>query len=224
VGTVIGDVLPLAVGVAVSPVPVIAVVLMLFAPRAGSTSTGFLLGWVAGIIIAVVAFTLLAGLVGGDGEDGPSTTILWIKVVLGVGFVLLAWAQWRGRPRAGSEPEPPGWMKAVDTFTAGRATGLGFLLSALNPKNLAMAIAAGVAIGGSGISGGQQAVVIVVFTVLAASTVAIPVVAFAVAADRMRDPLHELKTWLEANNATVMTVLLGVIGVVVFGQGLGGLL
>jgi hypothetical protein len=44
-GAVVGDPLPLAVGVAVSPVPIIAVILMLLAPRASGTSAGFGLGW-----------------------------------------------------------------------------------------------------------------------------------------------------------------------------------
>lgn len=58
-GTVLGELLPLAVGVAVSPVPIIAVILMLLAPRAGGTGQGFLLGWVAGIVAAVVVFLLI---------------------------------------------------------------------------------------------------------------------------------------------------------------------
>jgi len=46
-GGVIGDLLPTALGVAISPVPIIAVILMLLAPRArkprvsGSCSGGF---------------------------------------------------------------------------------------------------------------------------------------------------------------------------------------
>jgi hypothetical protein len=35
--------------------------------------------------------------------------------------------------------------------------------------------------------------------------------------------LDGLRTWLNANNVTVMAVLLLVIGVVLFGMGLGGL-
>jgi Sap, sulfolipid-1-addressing protein len=58
VGTVLGDLLPLAVGVAVSPVPIIAVILMLLAPRAGAASVGFAIGWVLGIV-AVTVVTLL---------------------------------------------------------------------------------------------------------------------------------------------------------------------
>lgn len=222
-GGAIGDVLPLALGVAISPVPIIAVILMLFAPRAGSTSTGFLAGWVGGIVVSVVVFVLLAGSIS-SGDDGPSAAISWIKLVLGLVFLALAYRQWRSRPEAGAEPELPGWMKAIDHVTPPKALGLGFLLSAANPKNLAMAIAAGVAIGGAGLAAGHVTVTVVVFVVIAASTVALPVISYAIAADRMRDPLNQMKSWLEANNATVLTVLLMVIGFVVFGKGMGGLI
>jgi hypothetical protein len=223
-GGILGELLPLALGVAISPVPIIAVILMLLAPRARSTSLGFLIGWLAGIVVSVVVFLLLAGLLGDGTQDGPSTAVSWIKLVLGVLFLVLAVGQWRGRPKPGVDPELPGWMKAIDSFTPGRAAGLGFLLSGINPKNLAMAIAAGVAIGGAGLPGGQQVVAVIVYVVIAASTVAVPVIAYAVAADRIRGQLDELKSWLEANSATVMAVLLLVIGFVVFGNGLGGLI
>lgn len=221
-GEAIGDILPLALGVAISPVPIIAVILMLFAPRAGSTSAGFLGGWVAGIVVSVVVFVLVAGSLDGD-QEGPSTAISWVKLVLGLGFVALAFRQWRGRPQPGVDAELPGWMKAIDQVTPPKAVGLGFLLSAINPKNLAMAIAAGVAIGGAGLSAGEATVSIVVYVVIAASTVALPVVLYAVAAESMRDPLNQLKSWLETNNATVLTVLLLVIGFMVAGKGIGGL-
>ena len=66
-------------------------------------------------------------------------------------------------------------------------------------------------------------VALLVYTVLAGSTVLVPVVAYAVAADRMRGTLDSLKVWLQANNAAVMSVLLLVMGAVVLGKGLGGL-
>ena len=40
----------------------------------------------------------------------------------------------------------PKWMQAVDTFSAGKALGLGAILSGLNPKNLALTVAAATAI------------------------------------------------------------------------------
>ena len=62
-GAVIGEILPLAVGIAISPIPIIAVILMLLSPRAKGASVGFMIGWVVGIIVAVVMFTLLSSVI-----------------------------------------------------------------------------------------------------------------------------------------------------------------
>jgi threonine/homoserine/homoserine lactone efflux protein len=220
---VLGDLLPLALGVAISPVPIIAVILMLLAPKAGGTSAGFLLGWVLGIVVATVVFVVLAEVAGLGASAGPSMASSWVKIVVGALLLVLAVMQWRSRPTAGEDPELPSWMAAIDTFTPVKAAGLGFLLSAVNPKNLAMAVAAGVTIGGAALAVGQAVIAVAVFTVLAASTVALPVIVYAVAADRMHKPLDSLRGWLVHNNATVMSVLLTVIGVVLLGKGIGGL-
>ena len=102
--------------------------------------------------------------------------------------------------------------------------GLGFALAAINPKNLLMCAAAGVTIGAGALSVGSTVVAVAVFSVLAAMTVVIPVLAYHLAADRLREPIAHLKEWLQANNTTVMSVLILVIAVVLFGKGLGGLL
>jgi threonine/homoserine/homoserine lactone efflux protein len=225
VGTVLGDLLPLVVGVAVSPVPVIAVILMLLAPRAGAASVGFAIGWVLGIIAVSVVTLLLSGGTDVGGEDaGPSTGASWVKLLLGLALLAVGVKQWRGRPEAGAEVTLPTWMSAIDHVTPAKALGLGIALSAVNPKNLLMNVAAGVTIADGALDIGQQVVAIAVFTTLAASTVWLPVVTYLVAKDRMREPLQELRAWLQANNATVMAVLILVVGVTLIGKGLGGLL
>lgn len=207
-----GEILPYAVGVAVSPVPIIAVILMLLAPQAGGASRGFLLGWVAGIVLASSICVILANTIGLTPAGAASGGVSWIKLLLGVVLLVLAVKKWRTRDDA----EMPAWMKAIDKVTPAKAAVLGLLLSAVNPKNLVLCVAAGIAIA----QGGHQVLLIVVFAVIAACTVAIPVIAYAVAADRMRGPLDRLKTWLEQNNATVMCVLLLVFGVVLIGKAL----
>jgi len=219
---VFGELLPLAVGVAISPIPIIAAILMLLAGKAGATSLGFLVGWVAGIAAATGVSAVLAG-AGFGGADEPSSAVSWTKMGLGVLLLLLAVRQWLGRPKPGADAALPGWMSAMDTFTWAKAAGLGFLLSAVNPKNLLMCGAAGVAIGSGGLSSGEEAVAVAVFTGLAASTVAVPVLAYAVARDRLHGPLEGLKTWLLAHNAAVMSVLLLIVGTVLIGKGIGGL-
>ena len=220
---VIGEILPLALGIAVSPIPIIAAILMLLSPRAKGTSVGFLLGWVVGIVVAVTAFTLLASVLPENDDDASNPTAGWIKVGLGVLLLLMAVKQWRGRPTGDQHAELPGWMKAIDTMTAAKGAGLGFLLSAVNPKNLLMAAGAGVIIGGTaaGLETGEEAVAIAVFTVIAAASVAVPVIAYLVASEKMAGPLESMHQWLLKENAVVMAVLLLVIGVAMVGKGIG---
>ena len=220
-GPVIGEILPLALGIAISPIPIIAAILMLLSPKARSTGVGFLLGWVLGIVLVVVVVTLLSALIPAEDPDAAKPVAGVIKIILGVLLLLLALKQWRSRPNGDTEPALPKWMAAIDQMTPGRGLILGFLLSALNPKNLLMGIGAGVAIGASGSNAGESIVAIIVFTLIAASTVAVPVIAYLIASAKMAAPLEVLRKWLVHNNATVMTVLLLVIGVVVIGKGLG---
>jgi threonine/homoserine/homoserine lactone efflux protein len=222
-GPVIGDLLPLAVGVAISPIPIIAVILMLLSRQAGKTSTGFLFGWVVGIVVVTVVVLLLVGQAGNTSQGEPSTASSVIKLVLGVLLMLMGLRQWQSRPKGGETGTMPKWMSAIDSFTFGRALVLGFLLSAVNPKNLLMCLGAGTTIGAAHLSGGDDVVVVAIFTVIAASTVAIPVIGYLSARERMANPLSELRAWLTQNNAAVMAVVLLIIGVALLGKGIGGL-
>ncbi|WP_353827096.1 GAP family protein [Agromyces sp. SYSU T0242] len=220
-GAVIGETLPLAVGIAISPIPIIAAILMLLSPKARSTSVGFLVGWVLGIAVAATVFTLLSSALPEGEDDAAKPVSAVIQLVLGAGLLLLAVRQWRSRPGPGEEPPLPKWMAGIDGMTVGRALGLGFLLAAVNPKNLLLGAGAGVAIGSAGLEVGGAAVALLVFTVIASASVAVPVIAYLAASRRMAEPLERLRGWLVHNNATVMAVLLLVIGVVLIGKGIG---
>jgi threonine/homoserine/homoserine lactone efflux protein len=91
----------------------------------------------------------------------------------------------------------------------------------LNPKNLLLAASAGLVVGSAALSSGQDAVVIIIFTLLAGSTVLVPVVAYLAASARMAEPLENLRKWLEDNNAIIMTIVLLMIGVTMIGKGMG---
>jgi len=219
-GPAIGEMLPLAVGIAISPIPLIAAILMLLSPRARSTSVGFLVGLLLGIALALTVFTLLSSVLPEDESDAASPIAGVIRILLGLGLLLLAVRQWRARPAPGTDPKLPAWMSAIDTMTAGKAFGLAVLLAAVNPKNLLLGAAAGLVLGQAGVSAGGMVVVGVVFVLLAGCSVLIPVVAYLAAASAMARPLEALRAWLAHNNATVMAVLLLVLGVVLIGKGI----
>ncbi|TDD86818.1 GAP family protein [Actinomadura rubrisoli] len=224
-GVVIGELLPLALGVVISPLPVIAVILMLLTPRVRDAGLAFLGGWVLGIAAATTVLVLIAGAIGMSSETGePKTSVSWIQLLLGVLMLTLAVRQWTARPGAGAAAELPGWTRAVETLTPARAASLGLTLSAANPQNLLMYVAAGIVVGRGALSVGGQVVAVAVFTLIAACGVAVPVLAYVVDAERVRAPLEGLRTWLEQNHAIVVFMLLLVIGVVLAGRGFGGII
>jgi threonine/homoserine/homoserine lactone efflux protein len=138
-------------------------------------------------------------------------------------LLVLAVRQWRERPKPGEAAKLPKWMSTIDSFTFGKALGLGSVLSGVNPKNLLMCLGAGTTIGAAHLSGGEDVVAVVVFTLIAASTVAVPVIGYLTARSKMTGPLDSLRDWLTQNNATVMAVLLLVIGVVLLARASAGL-
>jgi threonine/homoserine/homoserine lactone efflux protein len=218
----IGDVLPSAVGVALSPVPIIAVIHMLGTPRARSNGPAFAAGWIAGLVVVSVAVLLLTS--GADDPDSAAATgINWFQVAIGVLFLVMAARQWRRRPRRGEEPEMPRWMSVIDSFSAAKALGLGALLSGVNPKNLALTAAGAAAIAQAGVSGPQTALAVAVFVVIASLTVVGPVVLYLVAPTRAAGSLTTVKDFMAEHNAVIMMVVLLVLGAKVLGEGLGAL-
>ena len=215
-GDVIGEVLSFAVGVAVSPVPIAAVIVMLFTPKAKTNAPTFLVAWLLGIVVVGVIVLLIPGLEASDGE--PSTLSGVVKGILGVMLLLVGWGLWRKRPWPGNVAEPPKWMDSIDTFGIGKSFGMGFLLSALNPKNLLLVAAAAATISAAGLSAGEQIAALLVFTMIAASTVAVPVIGYLIAGERADETFANAKDWLIQNNSVVMAVLLLVFGVSLIGD------
>jgi threonine/homoserine/homoserine lactone efflux protein len=221
-GEAIGEMLPFAVGVAISPMPIVAVVLMLVTAKGRVNGPVFLSGWLGGI--AAVGAILLLVASGGDasGNGKPAAWLDWVKLVLGILLLLVALRQWRARPSEDDEPAAPKWMAALDDFTPIKAAGAGTLLSAVNPKNLLLIVAGAAPIAQTGISAGEQAVALAVFVVIASVGVGTPVFLYFALGDRSRATLERLKTWMARNNTVIMAVLLLVIGVKLIGDALTG--
>lgn len=222
-GAAIGEILAPAIGVALSPIPIVAVILMLFSAKAKTNGPAFVLGWLAGIIIATGIVLLLADPAGVSSDaGGSSTTTGAIQLILGALLLLLAIKQFKGRPHADEEPKMPKWMATIDKTTPLVALGLGAMLSGLNPKNLIFNIAAGTGIASSGATSTEQFVVMLIYALLATITVGGPVVWYLVAHDSAAKSLDKMRIWLVHNNAVVMAVLLLVLGVSLVGKGITG--
>jgi hypothetical protein len=222
-GQAIGGSLPLAVGIAVSPIPVIAVVLMLTSHRARVNGPVFVLGWLVGLAVVGAIVLAIAGPGGASKSGGPATWVSWLKIVLGVLLGLVAVRQFRSRPRGDGEPAMPKWMASIDQTKPPAAFGLAAVLSGANPKNLLLAIGGGAAITQTGIGVGQQIIAYAVFAVIGSLGVASPVVIYFALGDRSAKLLAGLKDWMSQHNAVIMSVLCVIIAAKLIGDGISGL-
>jgi threonine/homoserine/homoserine lactone efflux protein len=217
----IGDLLPAAVAVALSPIPIVAVIVMLGTPKARTNGPAFALGWVVGLVAVTVIVLVLAN--GADEPDSTSAdTVEWGKVVLGALLIAMGFRQWRKRPRHGEQAQMPKWLAAVDKFTPARSLVLGIGLSAVNPKNLVLTAAAAAAIAQAGLSAADTAIAVAVFVVIASVTVVGPVLVYVVAPHRAERPLAAMKDFMAQHSAVIMMIVLLVIGAKVLGDGIGG--
>ena len=218
VNDAIGDLLPAALAVALSPIPIVAVVVVLGAPRARTAGPAFASGWIAGLLTVGVIVVLLLGSASDPDNDDPGLN--WLKIVIGVAFLLMAAQQWTKRPKPGKEPETPSWMATIDSATPARAALLGAALSGANPKNLALTLTAAASIAEADLDTTDTAIAVAVFTALGSITVAGSVLFYLLAGDRAARPLAAVKQFMADNNAVIMMVVLLLLGAKLLGDGI----
>ncbi|MFJ3794499.1 GAP family protein [Kitasatospora sp. NPDC090091] len=220
-GEAIGSMLTSAVGIAISPLPLIAVILMLATPRGRTNGTAFTAGWV--LTLAAVVAAVVAGGSGLNTDEAKPTWAHWLKLALGVLFVVLAARQWHDRPRAGRVAAPPTWMRAVDRFTPAKSAGLAAALVAANPKNLVLAVGGAVSIATSGASGAGKTVAGALMVVIGSLCTLVPLGVYLLGGDRATRVLEEWKAWMATHNSAIMTTVLALLGTKYIGDAVSGL-
>ena len=210
--------IPLGLVIAVSPITVIPAVLVLHAPRPRPTGLAFLAGWVLGLVGLTAVFVGASDLLGGL-HQAPPRWASWLRVLLGSALIVFGIYSWLTRHR---HTKTPAWLRSFTKLTPVRAGATGAVL-VIRPEVLILCAAGGLAIGTGGLSVAGAWTSGAVFVVVSASTVAIPILAFVAAGDRLDDALERLKVWMEENHTAMMAVILVVIGLFVLYNGIHAL-
>lgn len=211
--------LPMALGVALSPLPIAAIVMMLMTARAQVNAPAFLLGWVLGLlVVGIIIFSIPVS----QTEKGEPTAVAgYIRIALGVLLLAMAIRQWVSRPGPDDAVEVPRFLAGLDAFTAGKSLLTGFILVVINPKNLPLCAAGAAAIDLATEGIPQQVGAYLIFTAIAASTVAFPIIAYLAAREKAESLFASWKDWLIRNNQAVLAVILLLVGVLLVSRGLG---
>lgn len=214
----LGHILPIALAVALSSVPIMATILILLSPNKSRSSLMFLVGWVLGLALTVVAFTLLAQIIPAAQPRKSQVAIGVSLIVVGIAlvtFAMIAWRRGAGKPSSGI----PKWLSAVGSLGPWPAFGLAVALN-LRPKAFLLSAAAALSLRGDDLTVAATSIVIGVYTIVSASTVAVPIVASLVRPQRTESWLVSARTWLTTNNRIVSILIMLMIGVVIIGNGL----
>lgn len=219
--SVLWYVVPLAIAMAFSILPILAAVLLLLSPRPVPVSVSYLTGWAIGVLVLVTLFTSVASLVPAGLSDRMPPWAHGVEIALGA--ILALWglvSLLRGR--GGTPAKAPSWTSMLRGIGPRRAFGFGLAMN-LRPKNLTLVLAAGLAIGTAGLHVLDAGVAIVVFTVVGISTVAALVLVYLFGDSRVRPLLERLSGWLVTHASTVLWMSMLVVGALLVGLGIAHL-
>ncbi len=209
-----------AAGIAISPTPIVVVLLMLFAPHGRKNARGFLVGWVVGLaLLALVVFMLFDTSKQILESSSPLSRPL-IQCALGVGVIWLGKRRWNAPPKETPEQATPKWMasaeqlltKSSDKFTPRRALFLALFMSALSPKNIALMFAFALTLMQGNLTRQEIAALLFLFVVLSSLTIGLPVLYAMVKGDDAQESLNEMKSWVMLNRGRALALLLFVLG------------
>lgn len=218
----IGAVLPTALAVALSPFPLIGIVLILAGPRGRRNGLLFTAGWIAGL--GIVATLVVAVLGGAHDPDSPSSAIAdWARILAGGALIALGARKWWRRPRAGEESRTPRWTASLDDVSASRALLLGALLSGANPKNLVLTASAAASIAEAGTDDTDLALAVTVFVLIGSCTVLGAVVVHLLGGERAVSFLDGVRRFMVGNSTVITVIVFLLLGAGILGDGLTGL-
>ena len=106
----IGAILPLAIAVTISPLPIIGEILLLFSKKPVANAGAYLAGFVLGITV-VLGVLVTAADAAGLGSAESSTSSSGVQVAAGVLLLVGAFRRFRSRPGQGEEPPEPRWTR-----------------------------------------------------------------------------------------------------------------
>lgn len=212
------ELIPLALVIALSPLSVIPGILMLHTPRPRPTGLAFLGGWTLGIAAVTAAFVVASDLAGGLDKAPPGAA--YVRIAIGVLLIAFGLYRWFTRNRSEHTPK---WMTSMTSIGPGRAFVTALVLTVANIKALLICAAAGAAIGTAALGRTGSWIAALVFTAIAVSSVAIPILGYLIVGERLDPPLNRLRVWMATNHGGLVAAILLVIGVALLYKGIHAL-
>jgi len=219
VSSLLVQILPVALAIALEPVCIIAALMMPATNRPLANSLAYL-GALIGVMLVYGAAVLLVfqhHAVAGGARTDDIVQLLW--VLIGVGFLTAFAVILARRPRAVGVQHESRWTRWVERMGPAGAAAVGVFL-----VNWEMETPALTEILKSRVPTTTALVSLVLFTAVAVSTAVVPVVAYLAAPDQVGGILTATKAWLGRHERVIVLVLCCLVGAVFTYKGAAALL
>ena len=205
----VADLVLIALGIALQPFRLSAFILILSTKGGTKKGLGFILGWLACLVLVVAVVVLITGGKPIRFQTVPSTVVLISKLALGIALLVLAAVQWQQRSRA---RRPPAWLDRLDTMSPWTAA---VIAGIMQPWTLVAAAA--VTAAEAKLSSVGDYLTLAAFCLLATSSF-IALELYAVFAPAASTQLAALRSWLDMHGNDVIIIVCLVVGVWLTGQ------
>jgi fumarate reductase subunit D len=223
-GGVIGETLPLGLGIALNPISIVVAILILGTVNTPKNGIAFAFGWITGLTILLLLTSLLVQQRSTADPEATRNIVHVGKIAFGLMFILAAIWGLRRRPWGGDETGPQRWIELVNEGGVVRSFGLGLFLSDFSLKNFALVAAAASVIGQAGLSTRGLAIAIGIFVLICTIGILVPLLIRIFGDERGDRLLAVWREWLERNVATITAVVMVFLGTHLILQGIGGLM
>lgn len=212
------DSLPMALGLALSPGPVVATIIILMTPKAKSNSTSLLLGWFLGIYFVGALILILPGLETNKGQ--PTALSGVIRFILGLSLLILAFRLWLKRPKADDEISTPKLFLSIDKFGVGKSLLTGLFFSVANVKSFAFIASGAARIDNAIYSDKGIYMALLIFSLIGSLTIIIPIIIYFIAGNKIELTFQKWKKWLIKNNKVLLMVIIILISIIIINKGI----
>jgi threonine/homoserine/homoserine lactone efflux protein len=219
----IADILIPSLGIAFSPIPIIAITLVLGVPNAQKRGVFFTSGWILGLI-TICTILLLATNILESTNSIPLIIESLLRIGLGILLLILAFKKWLNRPKNGEVPKIPKFLDAIGKANSRESLKHGFILSALNPKNVAFCLASVASITYLGLDKSINIAAISLFILFCSITILIPLFYYIFFTKSATKKLFSIKEFTIKNNTIILTIVLLIISLMLLKNGISGII
>lgn len=217
--SLVGLMLPFAAGVALSPIPIAAVILMTLSLHPGIGGRVFVVGWALGLLVALVILSLVIGLLGLAADDRAGL----VRLVLGGVLLVFALERATAGRGFGYDLDAPAWVGGLDRLPADRAFAMGVVQAALDPRKVVLIAAVAMVFAAAQLTLVESVISVLLLCVVGSLGVASPLLVSRRAGSAGRARLEAARTRLMEDNTTIQAVTLLLLGALLVGQGIAGL-